>query len=426
MLKQSKNFLLPVGFLSFAGLLLYILSPVEGHPFDTWCWIAWSRYIFENGLSNVYNSKTDYLPLYHYVLYFYGIIEGSVHNITNHIHRLKIVTLLFEAGSALFLFHLLREKFKDTYKALVYSLFYFCNLAVLFNSLVWGQVDGIFTFFIFVSVITAYEKHFFPAILCFVLAVNMKLQAIIFFPLVVALILPAMQKAGSRKVLISISAVLLIQLLIILPFLLNGNTEGLIKTVTGAVGRYPVISLNAYNIWFLMFDGDLRTTEDTVSFAGLTYMRWGQLAFIITGFASLYYLIKPNFLFLFGKQPFDISRRKVLITASLIPLLFFFFNTQMHERYTHPAIIFIAAYSLLYHRPFPLIIVSIAYFLNLEDVYQFMNSHNYHTLIFSSEFIASLYALVIVSLFLDLYGVNPAVTLRKHLNKSAQVTSKTL
>lgn len=413
MFKSTKGLFPAAGVFLFLGILLYFFAPVKGHPFDTSCWINWSKYIYENGLSNVYCSNTDYLPLYHYVLLIFGKIQGSTHDITNYIHRLKLVTLLFEAGSAIILYRLLREKYNDTYKAIVYSLFYFCNLAVLFNSLVWGQVDGIFTFFIFASVIAAYEKRFFPAILCFVLAVNMKLQAIIFLPLLVALIIPAIHRAGLRKVLLSIFGVLLLQLIIILPFVLSGHFKNLMMTVTSAVGRYPVISLNAYNLWFLLIDGDLRTTEDTLTFAGLTYMRWGQLAFMLTGFISLYYLIKPNLLLLFRHQPFKVSARKVLITASLIPLLFFFFNTQMHERYTHPAIIFIAAYSLLYNRPFPLIIASVAYFLNLEDVYHFMNSGNYHTLIFSSDFIASLYALCIISLFIDLYDLKPDTYLKK-------------
>jgi hypothetical protein len=268
-------------------------------------------------------------------------------------------------------------------------------------------VDGIYTFFIFASVISAYNKRFFLAILGLVLAINMKLQAVIYLPLIAALIIPAIQNAGTRKVLFSTFAVLVVQFTIILPFVLSGHFENLMKVVTGSVGKYPYISLNAYNFWYLMIDGDLCTTEDTVKFAGLAFMRWGQLLFILSGFAALYHLIKPNISVLLKNQSFKVPESKVLITAALIPLLFFYFNTQMHERYSHPALIFIAAYALLYKRPLLLVIVSIAYFINLEDVHRFMNYKSYHTYILSADFTATLYAICIIWLFIDLYEWKP-------------------
>ncbi len=407
MLKISKDNYTAAGFFAFFGLLVYSISPFSGYSYDTFCWMDWSNYIFEHGLKNIYSSKTDYLPLYHYILFIYGKLQGSVRNITDHVHQLKLVTLLFEAGSAFILYHLLKEKYNNTHKALLYSLFYFCNLAILYNCLLWGQVDGIYTFFIFASVISAYNKRFFPAILCFILAVNMKLQAVIYLPLVAALILPSIQVTGSRKVLLSVLSVMLIQIMIILPFVLSGQFENLMKVVTGSVGKYPFISLNAYNFWYLMVDGDLCTTEDTATFAGIAYMRWGQLMFILTGFAALFHLIKPNILFLLKNKPFEVALWKILITAALIPLLFFYFNTQMHERYSHPALIFIAAYALLYKRPLLLVIVSIAYFINLEDVHRFMNYKNYHTYIMSADFTATLYGVCITWLFIDLYEMKP-------------------
>ena len=56
----------------------------------------------------------------------------------------------------------------------------------------------------------------------------------------------------------------------------------------------------------------------------------------------------------------------VLLTFGLIPLVFYFFNTQMHERYAHPCVLFLGAYALVRGDFVPYIIASIANFWVME------------------------------------------------------------
>jgi hypothetical protein len=91
----------------------------------------------------------------------------------------------------------------------------------------------------------------------------------------------------------------------------------------------------------------------------------------------------------------------ILLVGALIPLLFFFFNTQIHERYSHPAFLFIIAFSFLRKRYFLYIIFSIAYFLNLEKALRAFDLH-YSTFIFGNRFIAGLYLITIIVLFREL------------------------
>ncbi len=388
---------------SFFSLLLIFVTPKTGHEYDTWCWSEWAKFSFQNGFENIYKSWSDYLPFYHYILFLYGKTQGSVENITAHIYRLKMATLLFDLGSALILFNILKNKFKDRYKAIVLSLFFFMNVAVVYNSLIWGQVDGIFTFFVFASIISAYYKNLFLALLCFVLAMNTKLQAIIFLPLLLGIALPLFVQLRRKKVLISIIAVLSIQVLIILPFVWAGDFDKLWMVVVGSTGKFPVVSMNAYNMWYFFLEGNLIQIPDSIKFGGISYLNWGLILFFISSFFALFHLIKPNYQFFIQKKDFNISFQKVLISATLIPLLFFFFNTQMHERYSHPAFIFLVAYSTIFKKYFAVIVGSIAYFLNLENVLRYLDAENYHTLIFTPWFIACLYLLTILFLFFDLY-----------------------
>jgi Gpi18-like mannosyltransferase len=384
---------------------LIILKTKSGYEYDLWCFAEWAKYSFTEGLSNIYKSWTDYLPLYQYVLFCFGKIQGSVEAIADNIYKLKTLTIFFELGTTLMLFKMLEKKFKDTYKAVFFSLFYFLNLAVLYNCVIWGQIDGIVTFFIFGSIIFGYKKKLFLSLLFFVLALNTKLQAIIFLPVIGFLLLPIiLNKSIIKKLIYSIVGIGIIQLLIFLPFIYAGDFSQLWNVVTNSVGKFPQVSMNAYNMWYFFIEnpGDIL---DTNIFLGITFKTWGLILFFSTGFLALLHLIKPFILNLYKKIEFKYSLRKLMISCALIPLLFFFFNTQMHERYVHPAFIFLAVYAMLYSKPVVFILGSLAYFLNMENVLRFFQTNNYHTLVFTPWFIACIYFLVIILLFIDLYDV---------------------
>ena len=136
---------------------------------------------------------------------------------------------------------------------------------------------------------------------------------------------------------------------------------------------------------------------------GITYNKIGLILFLITFSIALFPLIKTVFKSIKTTLPLAISIEKLLITGALIPLLFFYFNTQMHERYSHPAFIFLITYCILEKKLFIGLIASLAYFLNLEDVLHYFQLSHYGTLIFSSKFVSFLYLISIILLFNELF-----------------------
>ncbi len=78
----------------------------------------------------------------------------------------------------------------------------------------------------------------------------------------------------------------------------------------------------------------------------------------------------------------------------------------MHERYSHPAILFLAVYALFYNRYLPYITGSFAYFLNMEDVLKYLNLHNYSTVFYTNWVISILFLITISILFYDLFKKN--------------------
>ena len=381
-----------------------IIIPKYGHDWDLACWNGWSKYIFTNGLGNVYKSLTDYLPLYHYILYLFGLIQGSIEDIDRNIYLLKIITIIIEFIGGLFLIKLIKEKIDNPYEWFFYSMFYFLNIAVFYNSIIWGQVDGILATLVFISVFYAIKEKVLFSLLFFVLAINMKLQAVIFIPIIGLILLPIMVNKFSIKNLAAwIGLIVTLQILILLPFIIKDDIGRVSNVIFGSFGKYPVVSMNAYNIWTWFLKGDLMRIPDTTLFMGITYKTWGLLLFILSSFFALWPLLKMAYYKIIRKSLDSISAEKIMLISALIPLLFFFFNTQMHERYSHPALIFAITYSILSKNFLPSVIICLAYLLNMEDVLHYLQLDNYNTFFFKKHFIAIIYAVGILLLYARLF-----------------------
>jgi Gpi18-like mannosyltransferase len=389
-------------------LTYIVLMSKAGFGSDVWCWGQWAKYIFSNGLGNAYKSGTDYMPLYQYILFLFGKFQGNIENIDRNIHYLKIITLAFDFLAGFYLIKLLRMRF-DKNLSIFYSSFFFLNIGYFYNTLVWNQVDGIMACFIFLAFYYAIKEKILVSLVFTFLSINFKLQAVIFIPLLGLLLLPLMIKQFSmRKMFAWMLTVVLLQILIIMPFLIAGDISKMWSVIKDSMGKYPVVSMNAYNFWYWVFRGNLREIQDSITFLGIACRSWGLLMFFGTSFLALYLLLRRVIYRLFYKENQGLVMDQLLIIASLIPLLFFFFNTEMHERYLHPALLFLAVYAILSKKYFPYIVASIAYFMNLERVLRFLQFNNYDTFIFHPSFVAFLFFICIVYLFYQLYKAHSA------------------
>ncbi len=385
-------------------ILFLVMLPHRGNSWDMDCWKQWANYIFENSLGEIYHSNTDYLPLYHYVLLLFGFIQGSVAKIGYNIHYLKLITLLFHFVTGFFLALLIKKPADSWEKVRGECLFYLLNIAILYNTLIWGQVDAILTCFIFISCYFAYQKKVLHSLIFIILAINFKLQAIVFLPVIGLMLLPVIIYTFSKKRILQwLLGSLLLQVLIIMPFILAGTCDKLWNVVTGSVGKWPFVSISAYNVWDFFLSGELNRMPDSITLLGISYKSWGLIMFFVASGIALWPMAKLAYTSLLQKSKLHIPLEIVLITCAIIPLLFFYFNTQMHERYTHPALVFLVAYGIYTKRPVVPILGCLAYFLNLESIIQFMHKHEYRSLIFNRTFISSLYLITIAGLYFDLF-----------------------
>ncbi len=386
------------------ALVLALLVTEPGFFWDVACWQEWAFYIKEHGLRNTYKSTTNYLPLFHYELWLYAKMMATEQSVYDQIYILKIGTFIFDIIGLWFVYKWINKKIDFL------LIFIFCavNVAYLYNTVIWAQVDGIPTTLVFVSLYYGYNNKMLPSTVFFLLALNFKLQAIVFLPVWGLLHLNSLAVRPSLKnLLLPLLAMVTLECLILFPFYLGGDMAKVWSVIHESVGKYPVISVSAKNFWSLMFGGETNGLLDSeIWFSGISYKRAGIYMFLVTSFLALLPLLRSslNVIKHRNAEHYKIARERLWLICALLITLFYFFNTQMHERYVHPAFIFIIAYAFYTRRVFLLVLFSITYFLTLEDFMHYLKLPNYKTLIFNDMFIAVLYVIIITYLYIRLFS----------------------
>jgi Gpi18-like mannosyltransferase len=394
-------------------VLLMIAVPRGGHSGDLDYWFRWATYAFNHGLGNVYQlPDNNYNPLYHYILWLYGKILGSAEKIDYYRAWLKGFSLLFDFAGAFWAASLVPERNRRF--GLAFLLLF--NIGYLYNSLIWVQVDAIYTFFAFGATVLAVQQRSVGSMLFFVLALAAKTQAIMFLPPLLLLWLPLWWHRPWRLVQ-SLGAGALLSVLVLAPFIWWAEENYLPRILDinfNATSTYPFLSINAYNLWFCLSPTDSPPlVPDSLPFAGLTYHLWGLLLFCGFSAVTLVPLLVAVVRALLTRPTATAPRvagpdmALVLLSFGTIPLLFAFFNTQMHERYWHAAILFLAAYGFLRHDYLPYVLASVAYFLNLEGILRFLQLKNYGVLVFQPWFVAALFGLTILIAIVNIYRLAP-------------------
>lgn len=390
-------------------LLLLLLVPRAGHVYDMGFWVRWSTHIFENGLGNAYQVQDDtYNPVYQYILWLYAHLMGSVEKIQHYSYWLKGFTLLFDFAGAFWAASLASERARRFGLALALLL----NLGYLYNTLVWSQIDSIYTFFAFGAVVLAAQRRSVLSVLCYVLAIATKTQAIIFLPPLLLLWLPQWWRQPRQAGLAGLAGGTL-AVLVVAPFVWFSWENYLPRIIANnleVIGIFPQLSVGAFNSWYLLTSYDsLAAVADTLPFAGLTYHKWGLLLFFAFSAVALLplFLVAGRALRARPAASPAPDMALVLLSCGSIPLLFAFFNTQMHERYWHSAILFLAAYGFVRRDYLPYILSSAAYFLNLEAVLRYLQLMNYSVLLFKPQFVAGIFGVTIFLILLKIYRLAP-------------------
>lgn len=348
-----------------AVLVRLVLFTIPSLQIDMCLWVAWTARLIEVGPINFYSDDyfSDYFPGFLYILWAIG---GTYTFIFPHLpldtflfeSLIKSTTTLFDLGSSFFIYKIIYRYHKSL--SLLSALLYLANPAIIFNTSVWGQIDGIFTFFLlsFAYFFTE-RKDIIKSNILLALALIIKPQSLAIFPAVLEKVVKNFSLFKPRiKILILPIALIVFSF----PFFIGNPFFGLINLGLKSTSVYPYDSLFAFNFWSL--DGWWQ--NDLVSFQKISHRAWGVILYLLAILAIFVPLFKKrlndNFYFYFS--------------SSLSILAFYLFLTRMHERYLFPFLAFILLAALIKKSKvliFIYLISSVIHFINLYYVYHYYN-----------------------------------------------------
>jgi len=343
-------------------------------------------FVYQHGLRHAYElAGLDYNPLFIEMLWVFGLAEGPVERINASFYTFRLVVLLFDFAGVYLAAYMLKLHGRNV--ALAFLILF--NVAYVYNTLFWGQVDTIYSFFLALSVFFANRKRVTLSLLAALVSINFKLIGLAFAPLILLLNLPEIMR-DPRGLLRSLVIGLVLQTLILVPFLSRGQLAGLKIAFDAQMRGTSSLSPSGLNFWCFFYGVRAPYIPAATKVLHVSHNAWSIVLFFVSAGVILLPLFRITIL-----EKRRLSDAYVFLASALYGLAFFFFKTGMHERYSHPLILLCGIAAVLSGRYFIYLVASLAYFLNLEKGYPYFALHTYSTLIFERQFVAALFLIVL-------------------------------
>lgn len=375
--KIGLSFFVTIAVVTF--LLRVIVAMVyKGYEVDMNCFLAWADMVYENGFSEFYNLEafTDYPPGYMYVLFLIGAIRdvfGIGQTSALSILLTKLPAICMDMATGWLIFKIASKRLKATGAALVSGI-YLITPAVFYDSVIWGQVDSVYTFFVLMMCYLITEKKLIPSYFVFAIGILVKPQVMMFGPILIfgiidQIFLDSLKKDERnvfwKKFFVNLGMGILAIACICLLMLPFGFFDAL-KQYTETLGSYPYASVNAYNFWTMI---GKNWASQTNTLFGLEYRTWGTIAIVAAVVAAAFIHFKTK-----DKET------KYYFTAAFLIFVIFTFSVRMHERYAYAAFaLLLVCYALRLRRKimFGYIFTSTVVFLNMAHSMFYYDPQNF-------------------------------------------------
>jgi len=352
--KTSRSVYLVVLVSIVLGILLRIYFLFQaGYELDINTFIYWSHKITEGGFWSLYTtnyqSGLDYPPLIPYLGNYWLCLKFFFNLADQQIFKLlpTLAEIIFSLIAAIFVW-----KSKSQYKTYLLALV-IIQPALSLITTAWGQVDAVLALFLICAFILI-EKNLYLSTLFLFLALLTKPQALfgIFIFYVIVLFRKGFLNALKQFAFFLILAGGMY-------WLFASHSSDFLAVYLLSSSRYPLLSLNAFNFWWLLFGSSSFSISDTI----------GQiLSYKTIGLCLFAAFLAPAIFYIYKKAK---SLPEYFLAASYIYLLFFTFPTQIHERYLYPAIALLPFAAIKNKKIFWVyVILSVTLFLNNYAVLQ--------------------------------------------------------
>ncbi|MDD4286906.1 MAG: glycosyltransferase family 39 protein [Candidatus Peribacteraceae bacterium] len=356
------------------GYRLLIASYAPGHGSDLGLNERWMRSATVRGVTQSYTNpleggKPNYPPFSlmifavtgHFIQWLFPAGFG-VGQYTNRIF-LRLPSMGADLLTAITLALIVCRVFPRRY-ALIASAVYVFHPAVLFETAVWGQTDSIHTFFLVAAFAAIFWRYWILTGFFFALAVLTKAQAVILAPVFVLLCIRDWRAVVKLTVggTLSVCAV-------VAPFAVQNSLSEVIDVYTGSVGHFSKLSMNAFNLWWVLFGKEAGKMSDTVLLLDTISYRNISITLFAVAVALMLWLYRRPLLR--PDRPIVLLRTGTLI-ISWLTVCFFLFNTEMHERYLFPLVAFGLPLAFFERRTAVIYsAMSFLFFMNLAGAHHF-------------------------------------------------------
>lgn len=336
----SAEFIFAMVLSLYVIIRLVLAYFLKGYPTDMSCWFAWGARLAENGPVGFYAEDyfCDYPPGYLYILGLlsrfantFGIQDKGMELV------FKLPPILCDAILAGLIFKTAKKNFSDHAALLTAVIFMLCPVFAL-NSAAWGQIESVLILFIFLSLLALYEKKYYKAVICFILAVLIKPQGLLITPIVgIALLVDLIKTKNFKHILLAAFSGIVVFFALTMPFspaweeytgfaafLHAFNPIWIIQKYLSTLGSYEYFTVNAFNFyglihlnWGSLNEIGNRTVWDILNYA--------TIGISVAGALVIYFKVKNR-------------GSKLFLSAYFLLAFLFTFGLKMHERYVLLAI----------------------------------------------------------------------------------------
>jgi hypothetical protein len=237
----------------------------------------------------------------------------------------KLPAVFADVVTALLLLGIVARINAHRYAPWVAGIGYAIQPAVAYESAVWGQVDALFSLAVVGALAAALSRRWLLMGALFTAAVLTKFQAIVALPTMVALCVVERRVVARALVGAAATALLVPVILRSWPALVAVR-----DVYTHSSSYFPVLSMNAYDVWMALYGPGARDhTDADVVLGPLTYRHVGLGIFAAIAIAAA--VLGARRLRRATALP---ARAWTLFAVPAVTVYaFYLFNTEMHERY---------------------------------------------------------------------------------------------
>ncbi|MDP1722138.1 MAG: NPCBM/NEW2 domain-containing protein [Candidatus Gottesmanbacteria bacterium] len=218
----------------------------------------------------------------------------------------------------------------------LFALVYLLSPISLIDGAWWGQVDSVGVFIFLAAVVAVLKRWPVLAGVIYMVGVMTKLQNMIYGPV---FFLFVWQSLGYQGLVRAIAGSTLGFFGLNIEFFLSRNMARVMASLTENYDYFPLMSLNAYNLWWIFSGAKGMAMSD--KFLSVGIMNAKTVGLVLFSGVYLFAVLRQTFTRHFLAASQDMLLRGFLESLILVNGAFFLFQTQSHDRYAFPLSVFL-------------------------------------------------------------------------------------